>query len=91
VRTRRSTLAERTAMTTRSDLAELVTAWRTEAQQKLKASKAYKCRSMDGERSGLVKGAAALMRAADQVQAVLDADADVPLEPHGNAVEAKAE
>ena len=59
----------------RSDLAALVASWRTEATERLRASKAYKCRSMDGERSGLVKGAAALMRAADQVQAILDADA----------------
>ena len=72
----------------RSDLAALIAAWRTEAQQKLKASKAYKCRSMDGERSGLVKGAAALMRAADQVQAILDADAENTSEPNRKAVEA---
>lgn len=60
----------------RSELAELVASWREQAQAKLKASKAYKCRSMDGERYGLVKGAAALMQAADQVEAILNAGAD---------------
>lgn len=59
----------------RSDLEDLIAEWRATATQRIRASKAYKCRSMDGERSGLVKGAAALNRAADQVQAILDADA----------------
>ena len=59
----------------RSELAALVGRWHVEASERMRSAKAYKCRSMDGERSGLIKGALALRRAADELQAILDADA----------------
>lgn len=59
--------------TMRSDLEALIAEWQEAAANRMRSAKAYKCRSMDGERSGLIKGALALQQAAKQVQAVLDA------------------
>jgi hypothetical protein len=61
----------------RSELEALIGQWHVEASSRMRSAKAYKCRSMDGERSGLIKSALAMRNAADQVQAILDAEAAI--------------
>lgn len=72
---RRSMATARSQTTMHSELRALIDAWRTTAAERMRTAKAYKCRSMDGERSGLIKGAVALLQAAQQVESILDADA----------------
>lgn len=61
-------------MSSSEALLALAAEWRVQADEWLRGSKAYKCRSMDGVRRGMVKAAAISRTHADAIEAIANAE-----------------